>query len=166
MSTHTGTNWFIEWNLLMKQYYKQYSSLLERYMVQYLGWPLVIFVQAILTYCCYVWFTHIVPCTTHSYMYTHTCIAAYILCNLYYMHIQACRLARMNIAQNKPQIHVLYNESDRIQHNQLNPMQPCCKQCYTVKPVRTHHCRICNTCILRMDHVCIYICIPYQSPAI
>lgn len=29
-----------------------------------------------------------------------------------------------------------------------------CKKCIAPKPPRTHHCSICNKCILKMDHHC------------
>lgn len=29
-----------------------------------------------------------------------------------------------------------------------------CKKCLTPKPPRTHHCSICNKCVLKMDHHC------------
>lgn len=29
-----------------------------------------------------------------------------------------------------------------------------CKKCITPKPARTHHCSICDKCILKMDHHC------------
>lgn len=29
-----------------------------------------------------------------------------------------------------------------------------CKKCIKPKPPRTHHCSICNRCILKMDHHC------------
>lgn len=29
-----------------------------------------------------------------------------------------------------------------------------CKKCLTPKPTRTHHCSICNKCVLKMDHHC------------
>jgi ribosomal protein L40E len=32
-----------------------------------------------------------------------------------------------------------------------------CKYCEISKPSRTHHCRKCNQCVLRMDHHCLWI---------
>ncbi|KAL3317036.1 Palmitoyltransferase zdhhc3 [Cichlidogyrus casuarinus] len=32
-----------------------------------------------------------------------------------------------------------------------------CPKCYCVKPDRTHHCRICNRCIRKMDHHCPWV---------
>lgn len=35
-------------------------------------------------------------------------------------------------------------------------MRPCTK-CEYVKPLRSHHCSICNECVLKMDHHCVLI---------
>jgi len=32
-----------------------------------------------------------------------------------------------------------------------------CKKCYNPKPPRAHHCSVCNTCVLKMDHHCPWI---------
>ncbi|KAK2194591.1 Palmitoyltransferase [Babesia duncani] len=34
-----------------------------------------------------------------------------------------------------------------------------CKKCDSLRPVKAHHCKICNACILRMDHHCLLSCI-------
>uniref|UniRef100_A0AAQ4Q7T8 Palmitoyltransferase n=1 Tax=Gasterosteus aculeatus aculeatus TaxID=481459 RepID=A0AAQ4Q7T8_GASAC len=37
------------------------------------------------------------------------------------------------------------------------PSVSICKKCITPKPPRTHHCSICNTCVLKMDHHCPWV---------
>ncbi|KAL9264145.1 putative protein S-acyltransferase 15 [Drosera capensis] len=40
-----------------------------------------------------------------------------------------------------------------------------CDKCYVYKPLRTHHCRVCKRCILKMDHHCTWInnCVGYRN---
>lgn len=40
-----------------------------------------------------------------------------------------------------------------------------CKRCISPKPPRTHHCSVCNRCILKMDHHCPWLnnCIGYYN---
>ena len=45
-------------------------------------------------------------------------------------------------------------EEQRRQHNAKLSM---CSQCQTFKPPGSHHCRICNRCISRMDHQYVLI---------
>ncbi|KAJ8248398.1 hypothetical protein GJAV_G00241610 [Gymnothorax javanicus] len=37
------------------------------------------------------------------------------------------------------------------------PAVSVCKKCIIPKPARTHHCGICNTCVLKMDHHCPWL---------
>jgi hypothetical protein len=32
-----------------------------------------------------------------------------------------------------------------------------CEKCHDIKPPRAHHCSLCERCILRMDHHCIWL---------
>ncbi|KAL4288483.1 hypothetical protein HN51_056043 [Arachis hypogaea] len=40
-----------------------------------------------------------------------------------------------------------------------------CDKCYGYKPPRTHHCRVCKKCVLKMDHHCLWInnCVGYWN---
>jgi len=42
---------------------------------------------------------------------------------------------------------------DEADNNSYNKGKVCLK-CKSFKPLRTHHCSICNACVLRMDHHC------------
>ena len=41
-----------------------------------------------------------------------------------------------------------------------NPSHSMCGQCQTFKPPMSHHCRICNRCVSRMDHHCPWVSVP------
>lgn len=44
-----------------------------------------------------------------------------------------------------------------------------CKKCIKPKPPRTHHCSVCNKCVLKMDHHCrilVYLVNPLKWPIV
>jgi hypothetical protein len=41
--------------------------------------------------------------------------------------------------------------------NTTTTMHSMCSLCQTYKPPKTHHCRICNRCISKMDHHCPWV---------
>ena len=45
------------------------------------------------------------------------------------------------------------NQVDYLREKYMNV----CKQCLCVKPPRTHHCRKCGRCVLKMDHHCKWV---------
>ena len=52
----------------------------------------------------------------------------------------------------------------KIQHERNKYGQPrTCERCMKRKPDRTHHCRLCDQCVLKMDHHCPWIanCVGY-----
>lgn len=40
-----------------------------------------------------------------------------------------------------------------------------CEQCYVIKPDRAHHCSVCGTCVLKMDHHCPWVnnCVGFHN---
>lgn len=52
-----------------------------------------------------------------------------------------------------------------IERKQKDAMYRYCSTCEFYKPDRAHHCRVCNTCILRMDHHCPWInnCVGFMN---
>ena len=40
-----------------------------------------------------------------------------------------------------------------------------CKKCINPKPPRTHHCSVCNRCVLKMDHHCPWLnnCVGHRN---
>lgn len=41
-----------------------------------------------------------------------------------------------------------------IQCRAYNGMYRICEKCFMIKPDRAHHCSVCNSCVLKMDHHC------------
>jgi len=48
-------------------------------------------------------------------------------------------------------------EEEDIENNPFDCQGKKCLQCHNFKPLRAHHCSICNVCVLRMDHHCPWI---------
>lgn len=68
--------------------------------------------------------------------------------------------SKCNNENNNTSNHIsFYHISER---NDVNEVRYC-KTCLCFKPDRSHHCKVCNKCILKMDHHCPYIgcCIGY-----
>ncbi len=51
------------------------------------------------------------------------------------------------------------NTLEQIENVALNSQgfPKTCKKCLKYKPKRTHHCSVCKTCILKMDHHCPWL---------
>ncbi|CAK9159812.1 unnamed protein product [Ilex paraguariensis] len=51
------------------------------------------------------------------------------------------------------------------EHNKSGIHMRRCDKCSSYKPPRAHHCRVCRTCVLRMDHHCLWInnCVGHRN---
>merc|ERR1719158_1482846 len=56
-------------------------------------------------------------------------------------------------------------DSLNLQESKRSGERRFCKWCGKYKPDRCHHCRVCRTCILKMDHHCpwIYNCVGFRN---
>lgn len=77
--------------------------------------------------------------------------------------ITSCRKRIKKIKKNKnsPDIENFQNTSKEQLENEINELyfnqlekRTYCFKCENIKEIRTHHCKICNKCIRRMDHHC------------
>ncbi|TKY51620.1 S-acyltransferase 15 [Spatholobus suberectus] len=61
--------------------------------------------------------------------------------------------------------HVPSSYAPDVEFAKDNAEQKKCDKCFTYKPPRTHHCRVCRRCILKMDHHCLWInnCVGYWN---
>ncbi|KAK4353606.1 hypothetical protein RND71_025800 [Anisodus tanguticus] len=60
---------------------------------------------------------------------------------------------------------VEYHEASDQESKRCGLLKKKCDKCSEYKPPRTHHCRICRRCILRMDHHCAWInnCVGHRN---
>jgi len=56
-------------------------------------------------------------------------------------------------------------QTRRYEVKQKGGQRRFCQKCVKYKPDRCHHCRVCNSCILRMDHHCPWIanCVGFRN---
>ncbi|GAA0140083.1 protein modifying enzyme [Lithospermum erythrorhizon] len=57
------------------------------------------------------------------------------------------------------------NDSSDQEATKTGRNQRLCDKCSAFKPPRTHHCRVCRKCVLRMDHHCVWInnCVGHRN---
>lgn len=57
------------------------------------------------------------------------------------------------------------NDSSDQEATKTGRNQRLCDKCSAYKPPRTHHCRVCKKCVLRMDHHCVWInnCVGHRN---
>ncbi|ETO10123.1 hypothetical protein RFI_27254 [Reticulomyxa filosa] len=57
------------------------------------------------------------------------------------------------------------SSNDREENNSHSSRLRVCEKCQQYKPIRAHHCSICQSCILKMDHHCPWVsnCVGYYN---
>eukprot|EP00823_Brevimastigomonas_motovehiculus_P007660 TRINITY_DN677_c2_g2_i1.p1 TRINITY_DN677_c2_g2~~TRINITY_DN677_c2_g2_i1.p1 ORF type:complete len:415 (+),score=82.22 TRINITY_DN677_c2_g2_i1:161-1405(+) len=73
-----------------------------------------------------------------------------------------CILTSNAVADNPPPPH--YFELWQQHHPDI-PIRTCAKCNHAPKPFRAHHCSVCNDCILKMDHHCVWVnnCVGFKN---
>ncbi|XP_050314522.1 palmitoyltransferase ZDHHC16B isoform X2 [Anthonomus grandis grandis] len=85
-----------------------------------------------------------IPYWWNKNMYICVCLVIFghwILLNIIFNYVMACKVSPGYPPEGK-----IFTEAVSI-----------CKKCIAPKPPRTHHCSVCNRCILKMDHHCPWI---------
>jgi len=101
-----------------------------------------------------------------------TIVFHYITALLLVCHVRSMLVHPGEIPENDPQWEYLPQDRPNstwvpmgLQEMKRTGMRRHCKWCGKYKPDRCHHCRVCKTCILKMDHHCpwIYNCVGFYN---
>ncbi|ESO96848.1 hypothetical protein LOTGIDRAFT_115412 [Lottia gigantea] len=111
---------------------------------KYLGPIMVTFVVIMITFVVAVFYTCLFPriyFTSHTLVtVAHFIFGNWLLINIVFHYLMG----------------VFRNAGQPPSSNVENSVS-ICKKCISPKPPRTHHCSVCNSCILKMDHHCPWL---------
>ena len=89
----------------------------------------------------------------------------YLILLMVFISFIKCVFTHNDVLNNPPLI-IPYDSNDTNTNTNININDNTyCQTCNYMKPQRTHHCRICQKCILKMDHHCPWIsnCVGYYN---
>lgn len=109
----------------------------------YIGLLMVIMVVLLTTSVVVFWYTFLLPTILNystPWVYYHFIVSHYLLINIVFHYYKAVSTSPGKPPTTKPM--------EEIQGAII------CKHCVQPKPQRAHHCSICDSCFLKMDHHC------------
>eukprot|EP01012_Entosiphon_sulcatum_P064466 TRINITY_DN932_c1_g1_i1.p1 TRINITY_DN932_c1_g1~~TRINITY_DN932_c1_g1_i1.p1 ORF type:complete len:321 (-),score=58.71 TRINITY_DN932_c1_g1_i1:15-935(-) len=130
-----------------------------RIVVQVFGIACVCIAVSLISATLYVYFHTILPLLVNLHSVSGiVCfvVASWISFNLCFNYVLCVKTA-----PGRP-VATLTDEEKKMLENEQRPSKGhgwsrFCKTCQLPKPPRTHHCHICNRCVLKMDHHCPWI---------
>ena len=163
-----------------------FVTLFDVYIVGFLDWfatiigpALVVFALTIIASCTYVFFMYVVPYHDWDALTALGTISLglFFLFNSLYNYYKCVRVSPGHPPtsaeiEEAGEVSALGNrlcgqdpvsddeeQARKIRYNQVT--YTVCGKCDRIRPPRTHHCSVCNCCVLKMDHHCpwIYNCV-------
>ncbi|ETV77821.1 hypothetical protein, variant [Aphanomyces astaci] len=116
-----------------------------------LGPLLVCFGLSLLTFLVACFYLCILPLVT-TWPWSLGCMGAYLFLQVGLHYILCISTDPGRLTRGHP-----LSESDEGFDDQSRTDLPVCQYCDVAKPPRTHHCHSCGTCVLDMDHHCVWM---------
>ena len=146
-----------------------------------IGPVLIVFALSLISFCTYVFFNDVLPYYRHNFSLSApaelivTFLGVFLLFNTLYNYYRcvvtspgipplATESAESGALANRLGGYVRTNSESGDEDDQGGKKSVCGK-CDRIRPLRTHHCSVCKTCVMKMDHHCpwIYNCVGYGN---
>lgn len=157
--------------LFLKSFAKDFMEKLSAFFsfwVQLLGPLLILTATVLISFVIYTYFAYLLPLVAPSGVghYLHLVIAGVLIVNIAFNYY--------SVVTTPPGFPPDREEVDGEEVAALRSAPAprrgegwarWCRRCDNLKPERAHHCHVCGTCVLRMDHHCPWIsnCVGYAN---